>query len=75
MARPDDLPAIDDIAFATGMRVRVVPTSPEAVDRAIEEHLGRAWPLAPARGPTPATREPGSSLPRPQAWFVSPRGT
>ena len=75
MARPDDLPAIDDIAFATGMRVRVVPARPEDVDRAIEEHLGPVWTLGPVRGPAPAESEPGSTPPRAHPWFVSPRGT
>jgi hypothetical protein len=35
MANPGDLAAIDDIAFATGLRVKVLPVSQEEIDRAI----------------------------------------
>lgn len=37
MANPGDLAAIDDIAFATGLRVKVFPVSQEEIDRAIAQ--------------------------------------
>lgn len=39
MARPGDIAAIDDIAFATGMRVKVLPVTQDEIDRAIAVHL------------------------------------
>ncbi len=75
MSDPGDLAAIDDVAFATGMRVRAVAVSPEAIDRAIAAHLGPERPPGPegeASRPAPGR---GTALPRPQPWFVSPRGT
>jgi hypothetical protein len=39
MANPDDLTAIDDIASATGMRVRAISATKEEIDRAIAVHL------------------------------------
>jgi hypothetical protein len=46
MANPDDLAAIDDIAFATGMRVRVLPVTQEEIDRAIAGHVDSMEPSA-----------------------------
>jgi hypothetical protein len=39
MAHPDDLSARDDIAFATGMRVKVLAVSEGEVTRAISVHV------------------------------------
>jgi hypothetical protein len=75
MAQPGDLAAIDDVAFATGMRVRVVPASPEAVDRAIEAHLGRSWAAQRADAILPPATEIATAPASGQPWFVSPRGT
>jgi hypothetical protein len=46
MANPDDLAAIDDIAFATGMRVKVLPATREEIERAIATHLDSKGPAA-----------------------------
>jgi hypothetical protein len=75
MAHPGDLAAIDHVAFATGMRVRAVAARPEAIDRAIAAHLGPEPPAGPEGEAAPSAPERGTALPRPQAWFVSPRGT
>jgi hypothetical protein len=74
MAHPGDLAAIDDIAFATGMDVRVVAASREAIDRAIATHLGPEEPPGPDGEVPSRAPEPGNALPRAQSWFVSPRG-
>src|SRR5512135_672181 len=75
MADPGDLAAIDDVAFATGMRVRAVAASPEAIDRAIAAHLGPEEPPGTEGEASRSAPGRGAALPRPQAWFVSPRGT
>jgi hypothetical protein len=74
MARPGDLAAIDDISFATGMHVRVLPASDEAIERAIAAHLGSSEPPGPTprHEPPEGRREPDGTAGR--AWFVSPRG-
>ncbi len=46
MANPGDLAAIDDIAFATGLRVKVLPVSQEEIDRAIAVHVDAKNPSA-----------------------------
>jgi hypothetical protein len=47
MANPDDLAAIDDIAFATGLRVKVLPVSQEEIDRAIAAQVDSGNPPVP----------------------------
>jgi hypothetical protein len=44
MAHPGDLSARDDIAFATGMRVKVLAVSEEEIARAIAVHVERTGP-------------------------------
>jgi hypothetical protein len=73
MAHPGDLAAIDHVAFATGMRVRAVGTSPEAIDRAIAAHLGAEGPPVPEDEITVSPPGSGSTVPRSRPWFVSPR--
>jgi hypothetical protein len=57
MANPDDLAAIDDIAFATGLRVNVLPVSQEEIDRAIAVHLDSKEPSASESGGFPVEVE------------------
>jgi hypothetical protein len=57
MDRPDDLAAIDHIAFATGLRVRVVPATEMEIDRAIAVHVEPRMPLGPDSKDVP--NEPG----------------
>jgi hypothetical protein len=47
MANPGDLAAIDDIAFATGLRVKVLPVSQEEIDRAIAARVDSENPWVP----------------------------
>ena len=55
MTNPSDLVAIDDLEFLTGLRIRAVPSSAEAIDRAIEANY-RSRQL-------PVTREPAAPTP------------
>ncbi len=60
MSNPSDLVAIDEMEFLTGLRIRAVSSSAEAIDRAIERHY-RDRQL-PARAPS-ASAESGAVPP------------
>jgi hypothetical protein len=57
MANPGDLAAIDDIAFAAGMRVKVLPVTQEEIDRAIAIHLDSKGPSASSSESFPVDEE------------------